>query len=172
MVEKSLSMQPKFVLDVPADAAADADQAVAKLRAAIESPQLAAHAESAGRCVDFRIEPQNQRFWSPHLSIQLSDTESGSQIVGRFSPRPEIWTMFMAVYGVVASGIFAAAIYAYCQWFMEQSPWALWLIPIGLLIIGSLHLASLVGQSLSRDQMELLRRRFDLAMQIAFERES
>jgi len=162
-------MQPTFVLNVPVKPVINADQAVAKLREAIGSSELKPHAISAGRCVEFQIESQDQRFWSPHLSIQLQDTESGSQVFGRFSPRPEIWTMFMAVYGVVSIGIFASSIYGYVQWFMGTSPWTLMFIPIGLLIIAGLHLASVLGQSLSRDQMDLLRERFDLAMRIAFE---
>ncbi len=162
---KILKMQPTFTVDIPVNA----QDAVAEIRRAIESSELQSLAVAAGPCVDFKIEPSDQRFWSPHLSIQLSDTESGSQIFGRFSPRPEVWTMFMAIYGVAAICSFAAAIYAYVQWFMGSTPWAILVVPTGIAVILGLHVASLIGQNLSADQMNLLRERFDRVLEIAFE---
>ena len=130
---------------------------------------MAGHAVSAGHCLDFSIEESDRRFWSPHLSVQVSESESGSEVFGRFSPRPEIWTMFMAVYFVTATIVFGAAIYGYVQWTLGTSPWALVIVPIGVVTILVLHLASLIGQGLSVDQMGLLRSRLDRAMEIAFQ---
>jgi hypothetical protein len=160
---KSLKMQPTFTLDVPFST----QESIAKIRKAILTAKLEDHAKCAGTCIDFKIEAAEQRFWSPHLSIQLSDTDSGSQLFGRFSPRPEIWTMFMAIYAVVTTTIFGSLILGYVQWFMGALPWALMIVPVGLFMIGGLHAASLVGQSLSTDQMDVLRGRLDQVVQIA-----
>ena len=164
-----LKMQPTFTLELPGNA----DQVLVELRRAIKVPELEGLAESAGPCLDFKIEAADQRFWSPHLSISLSDNESETtEIHGRFAPRPEIWTMIMAVYfGTITFGFFAA-IYGYVQWSLGQTPWALVVVPVGVALIAGLHLASLVGQRLSSDQMELLRSRFDRAVEIAFDKES
>jgi hypothetical protein len=162
---KSLKMQPTFRLNVPDHA----DQAMIKIRRAIKSPELSDHVVSAGQCVDYKIETSDRRFWSPHLSVQLYDTESGAEVFGRFSPRPEIWTMFMAFYFAAAFTIFCALIYGYVQWTLGSKPWALILVPICVLIIITLHAASLIGQGLSSDQMQLLRSRLDRTMEIAFE---
>ncbi len=161
---KFLKMQPTFTVDVPVNA----QDAVAEIRRAIQSSELQPFAVAAGQCVDFAIAPADQRFWSPHLSIQLSDNESGSQIFGRFSPRPEVWTMFMAIYGVSGICSFAGAIYGYVQWFMGSTPWALLIVPTGVVVIVILHFASQIGQNLSADQMKLLRDRFDRTLEIAF----
>ena len=67
----------------------------------------------------------------------------------------------MAIYLVTACLIFAASIWGYVQWFLGDTPWALLFIPIGLVGIVVLHVASLIGQSLSADQMEQLRARLD-----------
>lgn len=159
-----LKMQPTFTLDVPGNSYS----AIAELRRAIRSPELKDHAQSAAQCVDFKIARADRRFWSPHLSAQLSDTEDGAKLYGRFSPRPEVWTMFMAIYFGTALVIGVAAIYGYVQWTLGASPWALVAIPVGIIVIASLHGASLVGQSLSHDQMDLLRARLDRAMALAF----
>lgn len=161
---KLLKMQPTFKVDVPVNA----QDAVTEIRRAIQSDELNALAVAAGQCVEFKIAPADQRFWSPHLSIQLSEHESGSQIFGRFSPRPEVWTMFMAIYGVAGICSFAGAIYGYVQWFMGSTPWALLIVPAGVVAIVILHVASLIGQNLSSDQMKLLRDRFDRTLEVAF----
>ncbi len=165
---KPLKMQPTFRLNVPLSA----EQAMIKIRKAITTPELNKHVVSAGQCVDYKIEEADRRFWSPHLSVQLHDTESGAEVFARFSPRPEIWTMFMAIYFLAAITICGALIYAYVQWFLGSYPWALIVIPINVAIIVGLHAASLIGQSLSADQMQLLRTRLDRTLQIAFDESS
>ena len=162
---KPLRMQPTFSLDVPVSA----DQAMVKIRKAIKTPELSDSVVSAGQCVDYKIEEADRRFWSPHLSVQLHDTESGAEVYGRFSPRPEIWTMFMAIYFAAATTIFGALIYGYVQWTLGSTPWALVMVPISLVTIFGLHAASLIGQGLSSDQMHVLRSRLDRTLEIAFE---
>ena len=75
----------------------------------------------------------------------------------------------MALYFAAAICIFGAAIYGYVQWFLGSNPWALLIVPISLLTIVALHVASMIGQSLSSDQMELLRGRLDRTLEIAFD---
>jgi hypothetical protein len=159
-------LQPAFTIEVPLDK----DAAVERLRSAITSEELRGFAQSAGTVFDFKIEKNAQRFWSPHLSAQFSPSETGSQLFARFSPRPEIWTMFIAFYFVVMILMSLAAIIAYVQWSLGYTPSALAAVPIGCILIAGLHLGSLIGQSLSADQMDLLRSRFDQAVEIAFGR--
>lgn len=158
-----LKMQPTFTVDVPLGI----DEAVARIRHVLATTDLGQHAAAAGRCVDFKIEPSERRFWSPHLSVQLSELGAQTQLFCRFSPRPEIWTMFMAIYAVVTFSIFGAAIYGYVQWYMRDEPWALVVAPIGLVSIALLHTASVIGQGLSADQMETLRGRLDRVLLLA-----
>lgn len=170
------SLQPSFVMHVPYTA----DETVRRLRAAIADPEFSGLAQSAGRVVELKITAAERRFWSPHLSVQIGNDSLGqttatdpagpvAHLVGRFSPRPEIWTMFMAAYLSTTFCIASAAVWGYVQWFMGNAPWALLGIPIGVVIVLALHAMSLTGQSLSRDQMELLRDQFHAAMQSAFD---
>ncbi|TWU16811.1 hypothetical protein [Allorhodopirellula heiligendammensis] len=156
--------QPTFTVDVPVDQ----ERAIARLKTAIASEELHGFAESAGMVIDFKIAPAERRFWSPHLSAQCGETEDGARIFARFSPRPEVWTMFIAIYFVVAILICLAMIVGYVQWSLGYAPWSLVAVPIGLLLIAGLHAASLIGQQLSADQMTLLRSRLDRAIEIAF----
>lgn len=161
---KSLQMQPTFTLDF----SVSRQEALSRIRTALQDRDLVNHAVAAGNCVDYAIAREDQAFWSPHLSVQFSDTELGCQLLGRFSPRPEIWTLFMAIDAAALIATFASLIYAYVQWSLGDEPWAGLVAPAGLLIIGGLHVASLIGQRLSSSQMKLLRKRLDDTLQIAF----
>lgn len=162
---KWLTMQPAFVLEVPVGA----EELMPEIRKAIKDPGLDQHAASAGVCIDFKVPPTERRFWSPHLNVQVGDMNQGAQLHCRYSPRPEVWTMFMAIYLVASCLIFAAAIFGYVQWLLGDSPWALVLIPLLLLVILGLHFASLLGQSWSSDQMDDLRQRLDKTLDLALD---
>jgi hypothetical protein len=154
---KPLTMQPTFTMDVPLPA----DDLMPKIRQAIREPALREHVASAGLCIDVHVDTQQRRFWSPHLNVQVSESEAGSHLFCRFSPRPEVWTMVMFLYFVAAFLICCAAIYGYVQWFLGQPPWSLAVIPLASLVIVALHVASLIGQRLSADQMVDLRQHLD-----------
>jgi hypothetical protein len=149
----SLTMQPAFTMNVPVRA----DDLMPRIRQVIRSPELCSHVDSAGQCVDIHVDPDQRRFWSPHLNVHVSEVESGSELYCRFSPRPEVWTLFMFFYFVAAFLICSAAIYGYVQWFLGQQPWSLAVIPVSMAVIVLLHVASLIGQRLSSDQMDQLR---------------
>lgn len=157
-------LQPAFARYV----ADDVDMALAKLREAIGTSEFAGRIESAGACLDLKVPRAERRFWSPHLSVQLSAHSRGTELYCRFSPRPEIWTGVMAAYYAAVFAMFIAGIYGYVQWMLGIAPWALLVIPIAGLLIASLHMASLIGQELSSDQMEDLEARLDRLMELAF----
>ena len=152
---KATKMRPTFSIRLPIGA----DDAVERLRAELATSDL--NTMSAGRCAEFRVPEKERRFWSPYLSVQAQDTSDGCILRGRFAPRPEIWTMFMFVYFLMAFAILFGASFGYVQWTLGYSPWGFLAVPIGALVIVLLHAASLVGQRLSSDQTEQLRRQFD-----------
>lgn len=154
-----LRMQPTFQRSLPWPT----EESIARVRAGAAVSDFRDHVAAAGSVIDFRIEDGEQRFWSPHLSVQLSDSDKPGEtdLLARFSPRPEIWTMFMAVYAVMFITACGAAIYGYVQHFLGQTPWSLVAIPMCLLVIFGLHAGSLIGQNLSRDQMQVLIDRLD-----------
>ena len=154
---KFFTVQPAFTVDIPLPT----DELMSRIRKSVKEMGLKELVGSAGDCVDLKVAADERRFWSPHLNVQASQVENGSQLFCRFSPRPEVWTMFMAIYLVTACLIFAASIWGYVQWFLGHTPWALAFIPVGLIGILVLHVASLIGQGLSADQMDQLRARLD-----------
>ncbi len=152
------TVQPAFTIEV----AVPVDDLMKQVRGTIKRLGLQDLVGSAGHCVDLKVARDERRFWSPHLNVQASEIDKEeSELFCRFSPRPEIWTMFMAIYMVTTCVVFAAGIYGYVQWVLGQTPWALAIVPLGGLGILVLHVISLVGQRLSSDQMDELRSRLD-----------
>lgn len=161
----AFSMRPTFQFQI----AMDADHMAKRIQQVLETTEFRDYVKSKGKSIDFTIEPRNQRFWSPHLSVQLSHSDTGSLVFGRFSARPEIWTMFFVIYEVMAVTAFGAAIYGYVQWALNSDPWALILVPFGILVIVMLHIASLIGQRLSTDQIRILTDRFKSVLEMALD---
>ena len=162
-MKQYLKMQPTFRLE----SKLTPDDLISRMRKAIDTPRLNGKVDAAGNCFEFSVDQRDRRFWSPHLSDQISETQSGSLVFGRLSPRPEIWTMFMAIYAIVLIAMFGGLILAYVQWSLGTTTWALAVAPLGIGLLVLLHVTSLIGQNLSSDQMQELRARLDLALSLS-----
>lgn len=175
---ETLTLQPTFEVDVDLPLG----EFMPKMRETLDRDEFRSRTITAGNCIDFKVDADCQRFWSPHLSVQVSSGISKdhqqstapdhSKLYCRFSPRPEIWTMFMAMYATILGLIFVATIYGYVQWVLGNSPWPALLAPVGIGLIAVLHVGSKMGQSLSSDQMHTLKQRLTSAIEIATSRSS
>lgn len=171
-----MRMQPTFRVPLPWPKA----EAAERLGAALRSGDLAADADAAGSCLDFRVPVGERRVWSPHLSVQLVDGDEAdapsreapdaaafasngpvSVAIARFAPRPEVWTLVMMLYFFAAFVAICGAIYGWVQALLAVTPWGFLAVPAGLAMIAALHGVSVVGQRLSAHQMTDLRARFD-----------
>ncbi|WP_233215571.1 hypothetical protein [Rhodopirellula bahusiensis] len=177
-----LEMQPTFSMDFPVSS----DVLAGQVRSAIKTLGTNTRAVAAGKCIEIAPPKNETRFWSPHLSVQFGDLRDSStahteatvsadtegqhahsQLFGRFSPRPEIWTFCMFLYLVMAMILCGGLLIGYVQWSLGASMTGLWLVPLSLGVIGGLHAASLIGQGLSRHQMIELRGQLDQILDLA-----
>ena len=130
--------------------------------------RISSHLEQANGCpfegqmteshLALHLCDQERHFWSPWLDAYIEPGEGGTQISGRMTPHPSIWTGYMTAYAFLAFVMLAGAVFGYTQWSVNQSPWGFWVIPIAMLITGGVYASAFVGQRLSHDQMVLLRR--------------
>lgn len=149
-------MRPTFEIGLPIKP----DDAVAQMRAQLRD-EFRACTTSAGRCVDLFVPDAERHYWSPHLSVQIEEAESGSRLHARFGPHPDVWTMFVFLYALVGFAALIGVGWAYAQWLSERAPWALLTLPAAALAAALLYLASRVGQRLGSDQMRALRTRLE-----------
>lgn len=99
-----------------------------------------------------------RHFWSPWLSLDLSEAgPSATQLFGRFSPHPSVWTAFAFGYlglGVVA---FFSAVFGACQLLLDGPCWAFWGVGIAAAVMLAMVLSARGGQRLAAEQMQRLR---------------
>lgn len=149
-------MRPTFEIGLPIAP----DDAVNQMRAQLRD-EFRECTTSAGRCVDLFVSDEERHFWSPHLSVQVEEEESGSRLYARFGPHPEVWTMFVFLYSAVGFAALLGVGWGYAQWISGRPPWALLVVPGAAAVAALLYLGSRVGQRLGRDQMSALRTRLE-----------
>ena len=102
--------------------------------------------------------PESERhLWSPQLHLRIDDGEDTPFLAARFSPRPNVWTFFMAIYGVLFMiGLFGCVV-GMSQWSLGRTPWAFAILPASLAMGAFVYGAAFVGQGMSAEQMYELR---------------
>ena len=93
-------------------------------------------------------------FWSPELRASLHPDGERTELRGRFSPKPAVWTMFMVIYIHLGFAAISGLVYASAQLTLERSPTALWAVPIALAAALLVYGASRIGQRLGAGEMQ------------------
>lgn len=110
---------------------------------------------------------ENKRhFWSPWMHLEVRSADPVRHIVGRFSPHPSIWTGFIFSYLAIGVLMFFAMMFGVSQQLSKQSPWAYYVIPIGLVIALVLWFASKAGQKLAHDEMAQMKSKLEQSLRL------
>ena len=97
-----------------------------------------------------------KRIWSPQLNLEILKNDTGSVIHGHFGPRPDIWTLAMALYAISGFAVLMGIMFALSQWLLNMHIWAGWVVLGGILMAVIVYVLALIGQLLSQDQMNQL----------------
>ena len=145
-------VRPRFELEL----ADDPDRVMERLREKLpECPRCTG--VSVGRHAELFVPEDEQRVWSPWLSITAEDgADGGSKVRGRFAPHPHVWTLYMFLSFALGFALLVGTTWGYAQWAMDRTPWALLSLPLGLVLGTGLYLVSLTGQRLGHEQIEHL----------------
>ena len=145
-------VRPRFELEL----ADDPDRVMEKLRDKLpECPNCTG--VSVGRHAELFVPESEQRVWSPWLSVTAeSASDGGARVRGRFAPHPHVWTLYMFLSFALGFSLLVGVTWGYAQWAMDETPWALLCLPLGVVLGGGLYLVSLAGQRLGADQIEPL----------------
>lgn len=108
--------------------------------------------------MELMFKPEYRHYWSPRLSLEFEGQEQKTVIRGLIGPHPNVWTMFMALYGVCVLLSFVGAMLAYSQWSLGQSPWGMYGVMGACGGAMLLYMASLLGQRMALEQTIRLRR--------------
>lgn len=145
-------IRPRFELEL----ADDPDRVMETLRRRLpECPRCTG--VSVGRHAELFVPEDEQRVWSPWLSVTAETaSENGTRVRGRFAPHPHVWTLYMFLAFALGFALLVGVTWGYAQWAMGEKPWALLCLPLGIVLGGALYMVSLAGQKLGHEQIERL----------------
>lgn len=148
----SLRMRPAFERHL----SCSPNAAVEALQTHVEQSDDGYHGAFYDKHVVINVPDDEAWFWSPQLSLDLQPENGGTHLRGVYGPRPSVWTMFMAMYALAAFAAFLGGVVGGTQWSLGMdAPW-LWSIPAGIVLALTTYALALVGQWLSRDQLDAL----------------
>ena len=152
-------MRPRFEFQLPVAR----ERWLAALGSALQQDAASLRGQVFRKHAVVEMRDGHRTFWSPYLNLEVEDEPDGSAIRGRFSPHPNVWTMFMAVYIFLAIVALAGLTYGIVQYTLEQAPWSLWIMPAAVALFGFVYGATLIGQGLGAEQMYIMRSVVDRA---------
>ena len=152
-------MRPRFEFQLPVTPETWLDA----LRSALQNDAESLRGQVFRKHAVVEMRSTDRTFWSPYLNLEVEDEPDGSVIRGRFSPHPNVWTMFMAVYILLAIVALGGLSYGMVQYTLGQSPWSLLVAPAAVALFGFVYGATLIGQGLGAEQMYTMRSLIDRA---------
>ncbi|MFT4535842.1 MAG: hypothetical protein ACI9P5_003212 [Saprospiraceae bacterium] len=99
----------------------------------------------------------DRHYWSPHFSLSMEepeDIDGKTFISGIYGPAPEVWTMFVFFYAIIALSIVIASVIGFANRSIGESGAILWAIPVLVLIFASMYSVSYFGQKKGHNQVE------------------
>lgn len=101
---------------------------------------------------------ERRRLLSPNLNLEVIRGPDGVQTLhGVFTPHPNVWMGFMAVFAVLGMLGLAGVMYGFAQITVQERPWALLAGPASAALIAFVYGAAFIAQGLSADEMYALR---------------
>jgi len=161
-------MRPTFDLQLRATTPA----VLEALRRALEAADAPVAGVVGRKAADLWMPPGVEHYWSPTLTLSFDGDDDKAQLHGRFGPRASVWTMFMAIYGLIAMAGVAASMWGVSQWMMQREPWALLGVPASVALFGFVYGAVFIGQGLGAAQMYTLHSFVDRVLEASAEPQS
>jgi hypothetical protein len=147
-----------------------ADEILARITERLARPDCPCEAmiSDAHRLVELRVRKQDRHFWSPALSVTVSegDRGAGSVVDGLIGPNPNVWTLFAMLYMGLWTMLMFAGIFGLVQWTLDRWPWGLWVTGALAVALALLYLVSRVGQHLAAPQTAMLRHVLEEALDL------
>ena len=155
-------MRPRLEIELaPGERAPLLAQMIEELR----DPDCPAQGRVRGDVVELTTCARKCHVWSPRLTLHVEASDAGGALLrGRFSPHPNVWTGFMALYGTLGLLGTFGLMFGISQWWLDMTPWGLLAVPLSLLLMAFAYGAAFIGQGLGADEMYMLRSFLDGAL--------
>jgi hypothetical protein len=129
----------------------------ARIREQLEAPGARFYGHVRRSFAFVRFPDDRRSLLSPHLELELRESEAGTVLHGRFAPRPNVWTGFMALLFFLGMLGLCGLIYGLAQFMLDGPIWTMWSAPVSVALIAFIYGAAFIGQGLSNVEMFELR---------------
>jgi hypothetical protein len=146
-------MRPTFEIPMKVDGT----RTMARIKARLERGSTRVSGQVVGCHAYVQVPPERQTLLSPHLDLKLVPRGDKVVLHGRFGPRPNVWTGFMAIYSLLALAGLGGIMLGWAQLSVKEYAWGFWLAPAALALIAFVYGAAVIGQGLTQDEMYVLR---------------
>ncbi len=147
-----MQLRPSFRYSCPGTAAT----AMERLSVAMSEDGASCRGRVREGRVELIVADEHSHFWAPELRARIYDEDESFVVKGYFAPKPDTWTMFLAIYAATVFSTGVGTVFGFAQWQLGHSPWAMWSLPIGLVAVASVWLGARLGQQLGAGDMETL----------------
>jgi len=148
-----LRIRPRFRKEV-----SDSPEIVKeRIKTALTSNETMCTGKIVDNHVIFKIPVSQQHYWSPQLTLDIEQKNSGSLIRGLYGPKPGVWTMFVFFYSSIGFLTMMGLIFGISQIMLNMVPYGLWAVLIGGFLLIGLFVTSKIGQRLGLEQMRQLK---------------
>jgi hypothetical protein len=128
-----------------------------RLREKLEASNGELHGHVRRDFAFVRFPEKDRSLLSPHLELELREGAAGTVLHGRFSPRPNVWGGFMALFVLIGTLGLIGFSWGVAQLLLDGPIWMMWSAPASLALIAFIYGAAFIGQGLSTEEMFELR---------------
>lgn len=148
-----LHLKPRFTFD----SSRSIDDICDDFRCRLASSDSTFDGKVTYRYVNIYPSAKERHYWSPHFSLSMEVNEGDqnhTKVSGIYGPAPEVWTMFVFIYGVIGLCSIIVTVVGLANLTIGESGQILWLVPLFLIGFSTMYLVSYFGQRKGHNQIE------------------
>ncbi|MEE9429946.1 MAG: hypothetical protein V3V16_02830 [Melioribacteraceae bacterium] len=96
---------------------------------------------------------KDKHLWTPQLSLQFDDIETGTEVRGVIGPGPSVWTGFIFAFALLGFITFVILMWGLINFSLGNDSTVLWFIPVILSLIIGVYVLARFGQKLSKEEV-------------------
>ena len=141
-------IRPRFKLQTP-----EKKEAVMALIKSFETNDETIIGNHYDRSIRLSIPKKDQHYWSPVLNLTFEQEEDKCIIRCQIGPKETVWQMIMMLYIGFSVLSFFGSMFALVKWQLNGTTSFLFILPLSLVILGSIFIISTVGKTKGHTQM-------------------
>ncbi|MFK8105200.1 MAG: hypothetical protein AB8G15_21990 [Saprospiraceae bacterium] len=118
------------------------------------------HGYIVGTHIILDVVGEDVHYWSPQLNFRVESNDENANhavVSGLIGPRPPVWTLFVFIYFSVGITGFFVSSYGFSKLLLGSYSHFLLAFPIAIIFMLTAYRVGKYGESLAKDQMEILK---------------